>query len=288
MQQGWPTCMHVHAEAHRESNVITTPCHASLLTQLQCQEMQADLLVAEERSRCLSTICGQLQQQLSLLLKDSNSPRHQAQPASPAAGAGLGSPARAGPAPPGAYSCMAALAHNIQQTMQQQQQQHTPSSSPAEHSSAQAEAQAYCCHAGRHADARTAIPGRISGSPHATPAAAAEPGVQQQPTWQPAEHDGAPCTRHVQACSPQHAWSLPALHPSSMMPLTATSHHTPSRRTAPMPVAAVSPQPLSGLMGELQAGVARLQQQLRLSGSQQQLLQRGWPAGSHGALPTSR
>lgn len=267
--------------------------------QLQCQEMQADLLVAEERSRCLSTICGQLQQQLSLLLKDSNSPRHQAQPASPAAVAAqaaaiLSSPAQAGPALPGAYSCMAALAQNIQQTMQQQQQQQrAPCSSPAAYSSAQAEVQAYCCHTGRHPDACTArpatrsaaMPGCISGSPHAAPAAAAEPGLQQQPTWQPAEHDEAPGTQYAQACSPQHPWSLPAHHHSSMLPLTATSHHTPSR-AAPVRVAAVSPQPLSGLVGELQAGVARLQQQL--SSGQQQLLQRGWPAGPHGTLPASR
>jgi hypothetical protein len=101
-------------------------------------------------------------------------------------------------------------------------------------------------------------------------AAAAPPADlgQQHNEWSPPSQHLQYMQSPANVCLDQQGWT--PSRPAAMM------QQQPSLPSSPLPAAAKAMQPLSGLVGQLQAGVARLQQQL--GASQQQLTQRVQPS----------
>jgi hypothetical protein len=132
----------------------------------------------------------------------------------------------------------------------------------------------------QHNWAQAHPPGRLRGAVQSLDAAACETGAEACAAAPPApvdlrqqqhSHEWSPTKQHLQymqspakVCLDQQGWT--PSRPAAMM------QQGPPQPLSPLPAAATSMQPLSGLVGQLQAGVARLQQQL--GASQQQLTQR--------------
>lgn len=261
--------------------------------------------MARERSACLLQICTQLQGQV----QPGSPMKHTAPLASaPAKGHAQSTPAVLARLPATAVATSPVRTHNgclaaLARSMQQQQQLQTSTTQQQAHSNSPVAADTQPCHCcGHHQPyspaGRWAIPAGVTSSglhscqqsPGCSrclfePAAvAASRGPQQQAS--PAQ----PTTEHLteqekflqsDPCDQQSP--MPSTNSSSRSMPQAVGQQPPRHRSGS---GAVPAPLLSGLVGQLQAGVAALQQQL--SSTQQHLLPQARAAGSLGSPSMSR